>query len=102
MKISIHNSRFACRHIPRRFDLDPADEVLLEELRSLAREYRQLFGLGGYAWVDFRVDHRQRPWIPEINANPCLSPDAGLAAANRKAGLGLDAAVGVIVEAGGF
>ena len=41
----------------------------------------RLFGLRGYARVDFRVDAQLRPWILEINTNPCLSPDAGFAAA---------------------
>ncbi len=93
---------FAYHHTPRRFHFDAADEGLLEELRSLSLECWQLFGLRGYARVDFRVDHRCRPWILEINANPCLSPDAGFAAAVNKAGMSLTEAVGRIVEAGGL
>jgi D-alanine-D-alanine ligase len=91
---------FAYHHTPRRFAFDAADEGLLEELRSLAQECWQLFGLNGYARVDFRVDRQQRPWILEINTNPCLSPDAGFAAAVHQAGLGLIEAVGRIVDAG--
>lgn len=91
---------YAYHHTPRCFDFDAADEALLEELRGLARECWYLFGLGGYARVDFRVDRRNRPWILEINANPCLSTDAGFAAAVRQAGLSLTEAVGRIVEAG--
>lgn len=91
---------YAYHHTPRRFDFDAADEGLLEELRSLAQECWQLFGLRGYARVDFRVDRQDRPWILEINANPCLSPDAGFAAAVHQAGLSLAEAVGRIVEAG--
>lgn len=93
---------YAYHHTPRRFDFDAADEGLLEELRSLALECWQLFGLRGYARVDFRVDRRGRPWILEINANPCLSPDAGFAAAVHQAGMSLSEAVGRIVEAGGL
>jgi D-alanine-D-alanine ligase len=37
--------------------------------------------------VDFRVDEENQPWILEINANPCLSPDAGFMAAAAQAGL---------------
>ena len=48
---------------------------------NLAVECWRLFDLAGYARVDFRVDSRGQPWILEINANPCLSPDAGFAAA---------------------
>jgi D-alanine-D-alanine ligase len=89
---------YAYNHTPRRFDFEPADEGLLEALRSLALECWHLFGLGGYARVDFRVDRRNRPWILEINANPCLSADAGFAAAVHQAGLSLTEAVGCIVD----
>jgi len=86
-------------HTPRRFDFDPADDGLLEQLRTLALECWHLLGLRGYARVDFRVDRQDRPWILEINANPCLSPDAGFAAALHRAGLTTAEAVGRIVEA---
>lgn len=91
---------YAYHHTPRCFDFDAADEGLLEELRSLARECWHLFGLRGYARVDFRVDRQGRPWILEINANPCLSTDAGFAAAVHQAGMNLTEAVGRIVDAG--
>jgi len=87
-------------HTPRRFDFDPADDGLLEQLRTLAMECWHLLGLRGYARVDFRVDHHDRPWILEINANPCLSPDAGFTAAVHQAGLTTTEAVGRIVDAG--
>jgi D-alanine-D-alanine ligase len=90
---------FEYHHTPRRFDFDPADDGLLEQLRTLALECWHLMGLRGYARVDFRVDLHDRPWILEINANPCLSPDAGFAAALHQAGLTTAEAVGRIVEA---
>ncbi|MGV2335975.1 MAG UNVERIFIED_CONTAM: hypothetical protein LVR18_18280 [Planctomycetaceae bacterium] len=52
----------------------------------------------GYARVDFRVDEDGQPWILEINVNPCLSPDAGFAAALAEQKLTLDAAVQRIIE----
>jgi D-alanine-D-alanine ligase len=72
---------------PRRFDFPDRDAELLETLSRNALACWQLFGLGGYARVDFRVDSSGRPWILEINANPCLSPDAGFLAAAGRAGL---------------
>jgi len=45
----------------------------------------QCFGLKGYARVDFRVDENGNSFILEINANPCISPDAGFAAALDRA-----------------
>lgn len=71
----------------RRFDLAESDRSLLVELQDLARRCWEVFGLGGYARVDFRVDEAGRPWILEINANPCISPDAGFAAALTEAGI---------------
>lgn len=70
---------------PRRFDFPPADDPLLERLRALACSCWHVFRLRGFARVDFRVDREGQPWILEINVNPCLSPDAGFAAALERA-----------------
>ena len=72
---------------PRRFDFPHADLALLDELQALTRRCWTAFDLRGYARVDFRVDSDGQPWILEVNANPCLSSDAGFAAAVEQAGL---------------
>ena len=84
-------------HTPRRFDFPAADVPLLDGLRDLARRCWPLFGLAGYARVDFRVDAAGRPWILEINTNPCIAPDAGFTAALAQAGIGYAEAVGRIL-----
>ncbi len=91
-------SSFEYHHTPRRFDHPAGDARLLDELADLSRECWQLFDLKGYARVDFRVDGGGRPWILEVNANPCLSPDAGFAAAARQQGIGLEGAVEMIIR----
>jgi len=83
-----HEGSFEYRHTPRRFDFPAQDAPLLAELEDLSRRVWALFGLSGYARVDFRVDAAGRPWILEVNANPCLSADAGFAAAAARAKLG--------------
>lgn len=72
---------------PRSFDFKESDQQLILTLKSLALRCWNLFGLKGYARIDFRVDEMSRPWILEINCNPCLNPDAGFAAAAIKSGL---------------
>ena len=86
------------KHTPRRFGFPPQDAALLERLAQIARRCWQVFGLGGYARVDFRVDADGRPWILEINTNPCLSPDAGFAAAVEQSGLTFAEAVDRILS----
>lgn len=78
---------FEYRHTPRSFEFGPEDDALLAHLKELAIRCWRVFDLRGYARVDFRVDADGRPWILEINANPCLSPDAGFAAALDRAGI---------------
>jgi D-alanine-D-alanine ligase len=83
---------------PRRFVFPPSDRSLLDELKRLARECWTWFDLRGYARVDFRVDSTGRPWILEVNANPCLTPDAGLAAAAAEGGMDYWTLIGRILE----
>lgn len=87
------------QHTPRRFDFPGADAAALAQLTNLAQRCWDVFELRGYARVDFRLDPAGRPWILEINANPCLSPDAGFAAALDRGGIPFDAAVDRIVRA---
>jgi D-alanine-D-alanine ligase len=84
---------------PRRFGLERDEPALALRLSQLALASWGLFGLAGYARVDFRVDARGRPYILEVNMNPCLTPDAGFAAAAREAGLAYEEMIGRIVEA---
>ncbi|HHP7234985.1 MAG TPA: D-alanine--D-alanine ligase [Desulfobacterales bacterium] len=88
---------FEYHHTPRCFDFPPRDRELLERLQDAAGRCWKMFGLGGYARVDFRVDGRGRPYILEVNANPCLSPDAGFAAALQQAAIPYSQAIARIL-----
>ncbi len=71
----------------RRFDFPKTDALLLSRITELSLRCWRLFKLRGYARVDFRVDPEGVPWILEVNANPCLSPDAGFFAAAGQANM---------------
>jgi D-alanine-D-alanine ligase len=64
-------------------DLNP---VLKEKLMTTALKCWNVFGLKGYARVDMRTDENENPYVIEINANPCISPDGGFVAATKEAG----------------
>ena len=89
---------FEYQQTPRRFEIAAADEQLLQQLRSLARRCWQVFELRGFARVDFRVDESGQPWILEVNVNPCLSPDAGFAAALDRAAIPFETAIQRIID----
>jgi len=71
---------------------------LLGALKAFAIQCWQIFNLKGYARVDFRVDYGNHPYVLEINANPCLSPDAGFMAAAERAGLSMKDVVQRIIQ----
>jgi D-alanine-D-alanine ligase len=94
-----NDQSFEYHQTPRRFDFSAEDAVLLEELIGLAKTTWEVLRLRGYARVDFRVDESGDPYVIEANANPCLSPDAGFAAALERAGIPFRDAVRRILEA---
>jgi len=84
---------------PRRFGIEREEPALAAALTRLALACWDLFGLDGYARVDFRVDETGAPFILEVNMNPCLGLDAGFAASALEAGLSYEVLIGRIVEA---
>jgi D-alanine-D-alanine ligase len=95
-KWDAHSAAYAAT--PRVFPADPTDAALLSRLRALALSAWRLFGLAGYARVDFRVDEKGSPYILEVNANPCLAADAGFCAAAAAAGLTQTDVVAHLIE----
>ena len=78
---------FEYHNTPRSFNFPGEDRLLLETLESISISCWDIFGLRGYARVDFRVDREGIPWVLEVNANPCLTPDSGFVAATERHGL---------------
>jgi D-alanine-D-alanine ligase len=74
-------------------------EARLEpEIRTAALTAFSATGCRGYARIDFRLDRDGRPVILEVNANPDLSPDAGVARQARAAGIDYDNMVTEIIN----
>jgi D-alanine-D-alanine ligase len=82
-------------HCPARL---PA--TVAAQLRKIAVASWRIAGGSGYGRVDMRIDERGRPWILEVNANPDISPDAGLARMARVAGIDYGALVRQVCELG--
>jgi D-alanine-D-alanine ligase len=85
----------AYRGTPRTFDVSDDDAA---RAAAVAMAAARAVGARGFARVDLRVDAAGRMIVLEVNANPCLSPDAGFAAAAARAGLSLEDVVRRLVE----
>jgi D-alanine-D-alanine ligase len=89
---------FEYNHTPRTFRFRKEDLPLLEELKSIAMRCWNAFELRGYVRVDFRVDKSGKPYILEMNGNPCIAPESGYVAATRQGGLTFPQVVERIIE----
>lgn len=82
---------FEYENTRRSFDLSPEDAPLLTHLADLAARCWRDLRLSGYARVDLRVDGTGAPWVLEVNVNPCIAPDGGVASACARDGIGYSA-----------
>jgi D-alanine-D-alanine ligase len=70
------------------------------EVRRVALKAWRMSGGFGYGRVDMRIDANGQPWILEVNANPDIAPDAGMARMARVAGIDYGALIRQICEMG--
>ena len=80
-------SSFEYHKTVRTFEISSGDRALVKKMSEISLQCWRLFDMNGYIRVDFRVDQQNRPWVLEVNANPCLSPDAGFVAACQQGGI---------------
>ena len=80
-------------------DFDALSDADRRRLAETALKCWRAFGLAGYARVDFRMDAKGVPWVLEVNANPCLSADAGFVAAGKAGGMTQAAIVEAVLQA---
>lgn len=78
---------FEYKNTIREFPGKNLNPLLRDRIISASLRCWEVFGLKGYARVDMRIDKNDIPYVIEVNANPCLSPDSGLVAATLEAGL---------------
>ena len=74
------------------------DEQLRKTLASLALKSSKLMLCRDYFRVDFRLDRENNPFVLEVNPNPDISEDAGLAAMAKAMGYSYKEIIGKIVE----
>jgi D-alanine-D-alanine ligase len=74
------------QNTPRIFPQD-IDPDLRANVQRVSLQCFNSFMLRDYGRVDLRVNGKGDVFVLEINANPCLSPDAGFASAVEKGGI---------------
>lgn len=82
-----------------KFGLEAREPALAARLGALSRAAWTALDLNGYARVDFRVDETGAPFILEINVNPSLAMDGGIARMAAEDGIDYDGVIAAIVAA---
>lgn len=76
----------------------PLSDDLTLKVQNLAVEACRLLGCRDYARVDFRLSPQNEPFILEVNPNPGIAPDAGLARSIAASGRSYPQFIGDVVS----
>jgi len=66
------------------------DKILKQRLIEMAKKAYSLLECQDYGRVDFRIDGNSQPYVLEVNPNPDISEDAGLAKMSKASGMNYD------------
>ncbi len=77
--------------------LRDSSPVLRAAIEAAARAAWTATGLRDYGRIDLRIDADGQPWVIDVNPNPDISPDAGVARAGQVAGMTYPALVERVV-----
>ena len=78
--------------------LGPTAPAVVAEIERVSIAAWQAMELRDYGRVDLRVDAAGVPWVIDVNPNPDISPDAGVARAAAAAGLSYPQLVAKVAE----
>jgi D-alanine-D-alanine ligase len=73
------------------------DEATTHKVQNLATAAFRLLGCRDYGRVDFRLSQDNQPYILEVNPNPDISPEAGLARSARASGRSYTQLIGEVI-----
>ncbi len=90
-RLCTYDSKWNSKH-PSYAEIAPVcpagtDPETASRLSEITLACARIFGLAGYARVDFRMNAAGELFVLEVNPNPDISPDAGMPRAARAAGL---------------
>jgi D-alanine-D-alanine ligase len=89
---------FEYKNTIRSFDFSKKDKKLIKSMEKICKKVWKIFNLNGFARVDFRVNKQGHPYVLEINANPCISPDGGFIAACKREGMNYKEIISKLIE----
>lgn len=78
--------------------LRDANPGFVATVERTARAAWDALDLRDYGRIDLRVDAASTPWVIDVNPNPDISPDAGVARAAQRAGLSYTALINEIAD----
>jgi D-alanine-D-alanine ligase len=76
----------------------PLEWVVKKRVEHVAVKAFKLFGCRDYARVDIRIDRDGKIYVLEVNPNPDISPQSGMARAIKVQGISYDEFVRVLLE----
>ena len=65
-------------------------ESICRQMTAVAVQCFKIFKMRDYARVDFRMGRSQVPYVIDVNPNPCISRDSGMAMAAEQNGVNYD------------
>lgn len=80
------------------FEFEGIKKSTIEEMQKLADKCWDIFNLNGYARVDFRVDEAGKPFVLEVNPNPCISEGIMFEKTLREGGIDYVNVIKLIIE----